>query len=432
MGNSKMSGERIAIVEGIRTPFCRSGGVLRDMEADDIGAYIVQELLARTEISPEKVDELVFGNVIQPPPLANIARIVAVKGGLPVKTPAYTVNRNCASGLEAIVNGADKISMGRDEIVIAGGTESMSNFPISIKKGYRDFLQRLMKAKTWKQRLGALISFRPGLLVPEFPEIADPLCSLSMGQTAEILAREFKIDQLEQDKFALSSQLRAAKAIADGLFNQEVVPMPIPPNYDLVQMTDDGARAGQTLEALNKLKPAFDKFTGTVTAGNSSQVTDGAAAVLLMKESQAKALGYTPLGYIRDYAEVGLQPSRMGLGPAFAISKLLKQSNLGLESIDLIEINEAFAVQVLACVKALASDSFAKKELGRDSAVGEISLDKLNVNGGAIALGHPLGASGTRLVITLLRELKRQNKKIGIASLCIGGGQGQAILLEVE
>lgn len=424
--------DRIAIVSGIRTPFCKAGGAMRDLEADDIGAFAVTELIARSGIPSASIDELIFGNVIQPPQAANIARIVAVKAGLPVFMPAFTVNRNCASGLEAIASAYDKILLGHGEIFIAGGTESMSNFPVLIKKKYKDFFMRLSKAKSWQQKLSTLFSFRPGFIIPEFPEISDPLCGLNMGQTAEILSREFKVTREEQDAFSLLSQERAMKGILEGRFADEIAPIPLPPNYQTIQTQDDGPRANQTLLALSKLMPIFDRYTGTVTAGNSSQVTDGAAAVLLMKESKAKTLGLKPLGYIRDYAAAGLQPSRMGLGPAFAISKVLTKTGMQLTDFDLIEINEAFAAQVLAVVKACASDDFAKKELGRDKAVGTIDLEKLNVNGGAVALGHPLGASGTRLVLTLLKELKRRNKNVGLASLCIGGGQGQAMILEVN
>jgi len=424
--------ERIAIVAGVRTPFSKSGGSMRDFEADDLGAYAVSELMARSGVPASKVDELIFGNVLSPPHLANIARIVAVKGGLPVKVPAITVSRNCASGLEAIMTAGDKILLGHDEIVVAGGTESMSNFPIVIRRKYKDFLQRLGKAKSFGQKLATILGFRPSFVVPEIPEIVDPICGLSMGQTAENLSREFKVTREEQDQFALMSQQRAEKAMKEGLLADEITATPLPPAYNSVITQDEGPRAGQTLEALAKLKPVFDKVTGSVTAGNSSPITDGAAAVLLMKESKAKELGLKPLGYIRDYAVSGLQPSRMGLGPAFAIAKLLKRTGMKLEDVDLIEINEAFAAQVLSVVRACASEEFARKELGQDKAVGIIDLDKLNVNGGAIALGHPLGASGTRLVLTLLKELNRRKKNVGIAALCIGGGQGQAALLEVN
>lgn len=424
--------DRIAIVSGIRTPFCKGGGVMRDMAPDDLGAYVVSELLARSNLPPASIDELIFGNVLQPAQSANIARLISVKAGLPIKTPAFTVNRNCASGLEAITTAADKITLGHNNIVIAGGTESMSNFPIEVRKGFKEFLKRLSKAKGFKQKLSAAASFRPSFLIPEIPEIADPLCGLSMGQTAEVLAKEFKITRQEQDAFALASQKKAEQAIASGRLSEEIAPTPIGAKYNTVQTEDEGPRANQTIDALSKLKPAFDSLTGTVTAGNSSQITDGAAAVLLMKESEAKKLGLQPLGYIRDYTSVGLDPSRMGLGPAYAISKVLQKASLKLSDIDLIEINEAFAAQVLAVVRACASDDFSRKELGRDQAVGTIDLEKLNVNGGAIALGHPLGASGTRLVLTLLKELKRRNKNTGIASLCIGGGQGQAMIVEVK
>jgi acetyl-CoA acyltransferase len=266
--------------------------------------------------------------------------------------------------------------------------------------------------------------------VPEVPEIADPLCGLNMGQTAENVSRDFKVTREEQDRYSLLSHERASKAIQSGILAEEIVPVPIAPSYRTMQVQDDGPRANSNLEALSNLKPVFEKVTGTVTAGNSSQVTDGAAAVLLMRESTAKEMGLKPIGYLKEYAFVGLDPSRMGMGPAYAISKLLDKTGVKLSDIDLIEINEAFAAQIIAVQKAAASPEFAKKELGKDAPLGEISIDKLNVNGGAVSLGHPLGASGTRLIITLLKELKRRNKNLGVASLCIGGGQGEAVLLE--
>lgn len=307
----------------------------------------------------------------------------------------------------------------------------MTNFPINIKAKYRDFLQRLMKAKDWKQRISTLIAFRPSMVVPEIPEISDPICGLSMGQTAEVLAREFAVTREEQDKFSLRSQQKAAEAIAAGRLAEEIAPMPIPPSFNTYQTADEGPRANTTLEGLASLKPSFDRLTGTVTAGNSSQITDGAAALLLMSEEKVKELGIKPLGYISAYAAAGLDPARMGLGPAYAIGKLLKATGKKLSDFDLIEINEAFAAQVLAVVKACASEEFCRKELGLDAPIGAIDMDKLNVNGGAIALGHPLGASGARLVLTTLKELRRRKKNLGLVSLCIGGGQGEAAILEV-
>lgn len=424
--------DRVAIVSGVRTPFCKAGGVMNDFSPDDLGAFIVSELLIRTGVSGKDVDELIFGNVLQPPQSLNIARIIAIKAGLPVSTPAFTVNRNCASGLEAITNASDKILLKEAGIIIAGGVESMSNFPVLVNKQFKNFLQRFNKAKGWRQRLSALLTFRFGFIIPEQPDIADPLCGLNMGQTAEVLAREFGITRREQDQFALLSQHRATQAINEGYFIDEIAPVPLPPRYDTVQVCDDGPRENQTLDALSKLKPSFDPVMGTVTAGNASQISDGAAAVLLMSESKAKAMGLEPLGYIKDYAVAGLQPHRMGLGAAFALAKLLDQTKMQLSDFDLIEVNEAFAVQVLAVVKACASTEFARKEFGRDRALGVIEMEKLNVNSGAIALGHPLGASGTRLVLTLLRELKRRGKNLGVATLCVGGGQGQSIAVEVN
>ncbi|NGX43072.1 MAG: 3-ketoacyl-CoA thiolase [Chlamydiae bacterium] len=422
--------ERIAVIDGIRTPFCKAGGVFRDWQADDLGAFVIKELMARIDISPEEIDEVIFGNVLQPPHASNVTRVLAVKGGLPDKVPAFTVNRNCASGLESIATASNKILVGDADIIIAGGTESMSNFPVLFRKQMREFLRHFSKAKTWKQKLKLLFSFRFFYLIPDIPGIADPLCGLSMGQVAELLSREFNITREEQDEYALMSQQRSAKAQDEGILAEEIVPIPGKPSFGM-QINDDGVRHDSSMEALARLKPVFDRVTGTVTAGNSSQVTDGAAAVLLMKESKAKELGLAPLGYIRDYSYAALGPSRMGIGPVFAVSKLFAKTGMQLSDIDLIEVNEAFASQMISVERAFASDEFSKRELGRDKALGEIGRERLNVNGGAISLGHPIGVSGTRLVLTLLKELNRRNKNVGIATLCIGGGQGEAAVVEV-
>lgn len=424
--------ERVAVIDGVRTPFCRAGGVLRDVQADDLGAYVVKELLARTAFPGKDVESLIFGNVINPPHLANIARIIAVKAGLPLEVAAHTVNRNCASGLEAISEAATLILLGHADAVIAGGTESMSNFPITFPKAMGPFLQKLSKAKTTMQKLAVLAGFKPSLIYPQLPGLTDPLCGLSMGQTAEVLAREFSLDRASQDDYALRSQQRAAAASKKGYFAEEITPVPLPPGYSTFQNADDGIRENQDLQSLAALRPAFERTNGTVTAGNASQMTDGAVALLLMPESKAKELGYKPLGYIRDFAYVGTSPRRMGIGPVFATAKVLDRAKLTLNDIDLIELNEAFAVQVLSCQSAFNSDAFAKAELHRDKALGELDSEKLNVNGGAIALGHPLGASGSRLVLTLLRELRRRGKHLGLATMCVGGGQGGAMIVEVD
>jgi acetyl-CoA acyltransferase len=335
--------------------------------------------------------------------------------------------------MEAVVTAANKIQQGDAKVIIAGGTESMSNFPVLFGKKMKEWLQALQKAKTFSQKLRLLFSFRPSYLKPEVPEIADPLCGLTMGQTAENLSREFHIDRLEQDKFAVASQEKAVNATKSGRLAQEITPVPLPSaHFSKVQQIDEGPRENQTTDLLGKLRPVFDPLTGTVTAANSSPITDGATALLIMSESEAKRRGLKPLGYIRAHSVAALQPSRMGLGPAFAISKILDKTGLKLEDIDLVEINEAFAAQVLAVKEALASKDFAKNELGKDNPVGNLDLSKVNVNGGAIALGHPLGASGARLIYTLLKELNLRNKNIGLASLCVGGGQGEAVILEVK
>lgn len=426
--------ERIAIIEGVRTPFCKAGGVFRQLEADDLGALAVKELLARTEFPIDKIDEVIIGNAVQPVNASNVARIVALKGGLPASIPAYTVQRNCASGMEAITTAANKLLAGEAKVIIAGSTESMSRVPLLYNDGMTQFFTRGAKAKTWGQALKNLFSFRPAFLKPIVgleQGLTDPISNLNMGQTAEFLAREYAITREEQDRFALKSHQKTVAAAQAGRFANEIIPVPVPPDYSVIQSTDDGARANQTVEALAKLKPYFDRVTGVVTPGNSSQVTDGAAAVLLMTEKTALAMGLRPIGYLRDYAYAALEGKRMGLGPVLATSKLLDKTGLKMQDFDLIELNEAFAAQVIACEKAFASPQFAKEYLGKDQAVGAIDPEKLNVNGGAIALGHPVGATGTRLVITLLKELARRGKNRGLATLCIGGGQGAALALEV-
>lgn len=425
-----MKDKPVAIVEGVRTPFCKANGVFKDIKAKDLGAWALRELLARVPVKREEIDEAVIGNVIQPSDDTNIARIIAVLGGLPISCPAFTVNRNCASGMEAIVTGANQILLGKSKIVIAGGAESMSHSPITYPDSMRDFLFALSKTKGTLARLKHLFTFRPSMLKPHLPSIHDPICDLSMGQTAEVISRELHVTRKEQDDFAFLSQKRAAEAAKAGRLQEEIVPIPLPPDYQKFQTVDDGIRYDQKREDLDKLKPVFEKQTGQVTAGNSSQVTDGAAFVLLMSEEEVKARGIKPLGWLTHTDSVAIEPSRMGLGPVYAISKLLKETGLNLDDIDLIEINEAFAAQIVALEKAFLSDEFSKKELGRDKAIGKLDRNKLNVNGGAVALGHPVGASGTRIILTLLKELKRRGLKRGIATLCIGGGQGEAVLVE--
>ncbi len=426
---------RLAIVDGIRTPFCKAGGKLKSVPADDLGAFAIRELLARTGIPPGEIDEVVFGNVAQPNHAANIARVLALKAGVPESVAAYTVHRNCASGMQAFTSAAQMIAAGDASILVVGGTESMSNIPLLYGPEMTALFQRLSKAKTFAQKAKALSAFRPGHLKPVVAleqGLTDPVCGLIMGLTAERLSREFGITREQQDRYALESHRRATRAIESGKLAEEIAPIPVPPAYAAIQQADEGPRPQQTMEDLQKLKPYFDRKTGTVTVGNASQVTDGAVAALVMSEQQARERGLRPLGYMAGYAYAALDGARMGLGPAFACARLFAQTGLGLDDFDLIELNEAFAAQVLACEHAFASSVFAQKCLGRDKALGELDPDKLNVNGGAIALGHPVGATGARLVVTLLKELRRRGLGRGLATLCVGGGQGAALVLEVE
>lgn len=428
--------ERIAIIGGIRTPMGKAGGALKNIGADDLGAKVVRELLTRTKIDVNLIDEVIFGNVANPGNAANIARVIALKAGLPERIPAYTVHRNCASGMEAVTSAATKIWAGEAEILLVGGTESMSNIPLLFNRKMTGLFNNLFKAKTIPQKLAAIASFRPSFLAPIVgiqQGLTDPVSGLIMGCTAEVVARDFKITREEQDQFSLQSHQKAEKAIAAGIFKDEIVPIHNndPRNGKMIE-EDEGVRKGQTIEALAKLKPFFEKNTGTVTVGNSSQITDAACAMIVMRESKAKELGLEVLGYLKEFAYAGLDPSRMGLGPVFSSSKLFDKTGYSLKDMELIEINEAFAAQVIGCERAFASDDFAKKHLGKDKALGVLNRDILNVNGGGVALGHPVGMSGARIIEHLLRELKRRGKTRGLATICIGGGQGGACLLEVN
>ena len=426
-----MSEDPIVIVDGVRTPFVKAWTLFNDLSAQKLGSLCVTELLQRTEIDPDAIDELIFGCVGQPSDAANVARVISLMAGIPKSKRAYTVNRNCASGLEAVVSAAEKINAGQVEIVIAGGTESMSNAPLVFSKEAANLFMKLQRARTPGEKLGVLTKFRPKHFAPQSAlqmALTDPVCGLNMGQTAEVLAKKFAISRQRQDTFALESHRRVIAARAR--LAEEIMSLFVPPHYEEAVIKDNGVRENLTLEQLAKLKPVFDKASGTVTAGNSSQLTDGACALLVMTRSKAQSLGYEILGRIAAYDTIGLEPREMGLGPAYVIEKILRKTGLTLKDIGLFEINEAFAAQVLACQEALSSQKFAEENFPSRRPVGQIDPALLNVNGGAIALGHPVGVSGARLVLTLLKEMKRRNLQRGLATLCVGGGQGGGILLE--
>lgn len=426
--------ERIAIVSALRTPMARAGGKFKTMQADQLGAVLFRELMMRSPVSFDEVDEVIIGNVAQPIHAANIARVIALRAGFPEVTPALTVHRNCASGMESITTAAARIHAGEGSIYVCGGVESMSNIPLVYSEKMTTLFSKLAQSKTALDKVRTLFGFRPAFLKPIvglMSGLTDPVSGLLMGSTAEVLAQDFGISREEQDLFSLHSHQKAAKAKENGRFALESMAVVYDDYAGKYLDYDDGIREGQTLEKLAKLRPFFDRKNGTVTAGNSSQITDAAAGVVLMSESEAKKRGLEPLGYLTEYAYAGLDPKRMGLGPVFATHKLFKKTGLGMDDIEIMEINEAFAAQVIACQRAFASDVFAQTHLDDKKAVGAVDPNILNVNGGAVALGHPVGMTGARLVLTVLYELRQRGLQRGLATLCIGGGQGVALLLEV-
>jgi acetyl-CoA C-acetyltransferase/acetyl-CoA acyltransferase len=367
-----------------------------------------------------------------PADATNLARVAALYTGVPQRVPGLTLQRNCASGMEAVAEAASRIRSGAARAILAGGAESMSTLPLLLPSETMGPMTRLSRARSVWQKATAVATLRPRHFKPVAAlelGLTDPTCNMIMGKTAEVLAHEFGLSRKEQDEFALRSHQRASEAEKAGRFNDERVPFFAGRKFEPVT-EDVGPRPNQTMEALGSLKPIFDRRDGTVTVGNSCQVTDGAAAMLVTDAELAKAEGLPVLGYVRGYAYAGLDPARMGLGPVYAIDQLLRKTGVQLSDVGLIEINEAFAAQVLACQRAMASADFCRDQLGRSEPIGEIDPAKLNVNGGAIALGHPVGATGARLVLTLLHEMRRRDVNLGIASLCVGGGQGAAILLE--
>jgi acetyl-CoA acetyltransferase family protein len=425
--------EPLAVIAGMRTPFAKAFGPLASVPADELGRIALAGALERAGLKPDQIDEVIFGNVASPPETANISRVIALRAGVPQDRVAHTVHRNCASGMEAIVSAWQAIREERAEVVVAGGTESMSNVPLLWDPRMKDLLLDLSRQKSILGKLRVMTRFRPAMLKP-VPALqlglTDPTCGLNMGQTAELLARDFQITRDEQDQFALLSHQRAAATWERCFYKGETAPVTLPDGKKIEK--DSGPRANQTIEALARLKPLFEPSTGSVTAGNSCPITDGACALVLMPPARARAMGITPLGYLRDYSVAGCEPRRMGLGPVYATQKLISRNGMSLSGFDLYEINEAFAAQVIACQRAFASDQYAEEHFSRTKALGEIPTGKLNVNGGAIALGHPVGTTGARLILTLLRALKEKNLNRGLATLCIGGGQGMAMWVDVN
>jgi len=424
--------EPIYIVDGARTPFAKSGTTLADYDAVELGKAAVSLLLARTGIETGKIEEVIMGCVGQPAHAPNVARVIGLRAGIPESVPAITVHRNCASGFEAVTQAAEKMLVGRGDVFVVGGVESMSQIPLLYSYEAAKKFAALARAKNFSQKLQAISNFRGSDFKPQVAlqlGLGDPVSGFNMGQTAENLSRDFNVTREEQDAFAMRSHHRATAA-RDRL-REEITPFYLTKskNGQAHMDQDNGPRENQTMEALAKLKPVFEPRTGTVTAGNSSQITDGAVALLLMTEKGLRESGLTPLGRLLGYAYAGVDPSRMGLGPVFAINRAEQRTGLELKDAAIIEINEAFAAQVIACQRAATSTEYARQNLGRETALGEIPDEILNVNGGGIALGHPVGVTGSRLVLTALKELHRRQADKALVSLCVGGGQGGALWL---
>jgi len=426
-----MPERRVAVIAGCRTPFARSGTVFRDLSAVELGKACVRELLERTEVDPASIGAVVMGQVVPSVKVPNLAREVGLGAGLlPKEVPAHTVNRACASASQAIADVAAEIRLGHLDVGIAGGAECLSDVPIPLSRRLARALVEAQRAKSLGARLSLLAKLRPRDLVPDWPAIAEPSTGLTMGQSAEKMAKENGITREEQDRIALASHRNGWAATEDGRLPREMCTVFVPPRYEPVS-TDNLLRRDTSLEALAALPPAFDKRYGSVTAGNSSALTDGAAAVLLMAEDKARAAGHEPIAFVRSWAVAAVDPGgQLLMGPALAVPLALDRAAVNLSEIELVEMHEAFAAQVASNIQALESERWAREKLGRAKPVGKVNRDRLNVCGGSIALGHPFGATGARLVTTLANEMKRRGARLGLVSVCAQGGMGFAMVLE--
>lgn len=431
MASEKRNGpRRVAIVRGLRTPFVKAGSVFSGLTALDLGRLVVQELVQKTDLDPNVIDQLVFGQVIPTLTAPSIAREVVIAAGLPKQIDAFTVSRACATSIQAMTTAANAIATGEADVIIAGGTESMSDAPIFTSRPLAHALVAASKGRSLPDKLKPFQRLKAKDLLPVPPAIAEYSTGMTMGESAEKMAKENGISREEQDRIAFNSHRNAAKAWKDGLFDNEVMHVVVPPKFDKTAERDNIVREDSSMEALGQLKPAFDRKYGTITAGNASPLTDGAAALLLMSEEKARALGYEPLGFLRSHAYAATDPGDQLLqGPAYAVPTALKRAGMTLADIDLVEMHEAFAAQVASNIQALASQAFAKKA-GWSAPVGEIDRERLNVTGGSIAIGHPFGATGARIVTQALNELKRRNKNTAMCTVCAAGGLGAVVILE--
>jgi acetyl-CoA acyltransferase len=433
-GNGKASGSgRIAIVQGLRTPFAKQGTAYKRLSALDLAKIVVSELLQRSDLDPKEVGLCVYGQVVPSLPAPNIAREVVLGTGMPKDIEAFSVSRACATSLQSMTSAAEAMLAGQHDVAVTGGADSASDVPIAVSKKLADALIAASKARSLPEKLKIFASLSPRDLVPVPPALTEPTTGLTMGESAEKMAKEGGITREEQDALAHRSHVRAAEAWAKGIYADEVMHVIPGPSFDKPIAEDNLVRKDSTLEGYSRLKPVFDRKYGTVTAGNSSPLTDGASALLLMTEEKAKSLGYKPLGYLKSWAYAALDPGGwMLMGPSYATPLALDRAGLRLSDMDLVDMHEAFAAQVLCNKKAFASKKFAEDKLGRSEAIGEIDEDKFNVHGGSIAVGHPFAATGARLVLTTLHELRRRKARYGLVTACAAGGLGAAAVMEVE
>ena len=426
-----MSTQRdVYIVDGKRTPFLKAKGKPGPFLASDLAVSAARPLLLKNNFDLAALDEVIVGCVMPSADEANIARIIALRLGIPQTVPAWTVQRNCASGMQALDSAYHNIQTGKADLILAGGTESMSRAPILYNDLMVNWLSLIMSAKTFAQKAAAFSKLRPAYFKPIIAlvrGVSDPIVGLSMGQTTEEIAFRFGITRQQMDAFAVASHQRLGNATDNGHLHEiEAIYDNAGANFDV----DDGIRRDSSMENLARLKPYFDRTYGMVTPGNSAQITDGAAMLLLASADAVKEHSLPVLAKIKDSQWAGLNPSQMGLGPAHAMAPIMQRNKFSISDIDNWEINEAFAGQVLGCIEAWKEEEYCQEELGLEKALGEIPHDKLNIDGGGVSIGHPVGASGARIVLHLANTLKRTNTKRGIASLCIGGGQGGAMLIE--
>ncbi len=424
-------GRRVAIVGGLRTPFMKAGTRYRSLSTLDLGAAVTNELLNRSNLEPGRIDEVIAGAVVADVGAPNIAREIGMRCNMPASVDAYSVSRACATSTQAIVNGTRSILMGDADVVIAGGADTLSKPPIMYDEKVVDALMAANAAKDIPSKVKAFARLRPGDLAPRPPALADLASGLTMGAAAEKMARENGISREAQDQYAYESHMKAVAAWEKGVFDDEVMSLPIPPRYTDTATQDGIPRGDSTIEKLSSLRPAFDRKYGSVTAGNSSPLTDGAAMVLLMEEKTAKKLGFEVKAFIRSWAFAGLDPSwQMLMGPSFATPIALERGELTLDEIDVIDMHEAFSAQMLSNIQAFGSSDWASKYLGRDEPIGEIDQEKLNLYGGSISLGHPFAATGARQALTMANELQRRDRGTALVTQCAAGGLGAALILE--